>query len=122
MTRIVKTLVLDGTPQNKHDNCRFRVYINDQEYWLTAKSFLYIVKLAYGRMYGQQGWIYREEIEKGNNQYKYINRMREEVGNIIEVLNDRHGFYRLEVEERAIIFNHKQLHEFPHIEVAEMFR
>jgi hypothetical protein len=76
---------------------------------LTGKSFKYLAKLAASRVTGQDGWIYKDDIESGFNQARYLYRLKQELKqsgitwNLFE--NNRLGYYRLNMEPARIRFN-----------------
>ncbi len=105
---------------------RYLVKINGLPVRLTGKSFKYFVKLAWSRLYGESGWIYKEEIENGFNQARYLYRMKNEVGrdlnsnwSIFE--NNRLGYYRLNVDPSKISINLDNIKNHPDYEVRTLF-
>ena len=51
---------IDGSYEKE----RYLVKINGLPVRLTGKSFKYFIKLAWSRLNGESGWIYKEEIER----------------------------------------------------------
>ncbi|KAA3631536.1 MAG: hypothetical protein DWP97_12880 [Calditrichaeota bacterium] len=112
---------IDGS----YDRERYLVKINGFPVRLTGKSFKYFVKLAWSRLNGESGWIYKEEIEHGFNQARYLYRMKGEIGSglnsnwsIFE--NNRLGYYRLNAEPSKIKINIENLRNHPDFEIREM--
>ncbi len=109
---------IDGSYESE----RYLIKVNGCPVRLTGKSFKYFVKLAWSRLYGESGWIYKEEIENGFNQARYLYRMKNEVGSglnsnwsIFE--NNRLGYYRLNVEPSKIKINMENIKNHPDYEV-----
>lgn len=114
----VTSLVIDGTPKDSTDNCRFLIWINGKKVWLTYKSFCYLAKLAVACRIGE-GWLYRTELEPGGNQSRYVYRMKAETDNRIDVFTNRRGSYLLNIDPRSVFFNHKAMAAFPDTLVKE---
>jgi replicative superfamily II helicase len=113
---------IDGTCEQE----RFLVRINGFPVRLTGKSFKYLTKLAWSRLAGDGGWIYKEDIEMGFNQARYLYRMKNEIAigfrsawPIIE--NNRLGYYRLQVEPCKIRMNQDNLKSHPDWEIRNLF-
>ena len=116
---VVPELVeIDGSP----DGERYLVRINGFPIKLTGKSFKYFAKLACSRAKGDAGWIYKEDIEVGFNQARYLYRMKNEVGASLNfawpmIENNRLGYYRLNVDPAKIQINLDNLRSHPDYEV-----
>jgi hypothetical protein len=113
---------IDGSP----DRERYLVRINGLPVRLTGKSFKYFAKLAWSRLNRESGWIYKEDIEAGLNQARYLYRMKHEVNSELAfawpvVENNRLGYYRLDANPTAIYFNRDNLKEHPDWEVRSLF-
>ena len=109
---------IDGSYERE----RYLIKVNGLPVRLTGKSFKYFVKLAWSRLYGESGWIYKEEIENGFNQARYLYRMKNEVGRglncnwpIFE--NNRLGYYRLNIDPSKIKINLDNIKNHPDYEV-----
>ncbi|MFQ5498636.1 MAG: DEAD/DEAH box helicase [Candidatus Zixiibacteriota bacterium] len=105
---------------------RFLVRINDFPIRLTGKSFMYFTKLAWSRQCRDSGWVFKEDIEIGFNQARYLYRMKNEVnaatsGSWSVFENNRLGYYRLSVDPSRIHFNREMLREHPDYEVRRLF-
>jgi len=118
-----ESIEIDGTPVRE----RFLVRINGRTIKLTGKSFKYLVRLVWSRIRNDHGWLYKEDLEKGFNQARYLYRLRQEIGRdflpewpLYE--NNRSGYYRLAVERDRLRVNVDALREFPDYEVREMAR
>jgi hypothetical protein len=57
---------------------RYLVKIDGFPVRLTGKSFMYLAKLAFSRLANTEGWIYKDDIEVGFNQARYLYRLRQE--------------------------------------------
>ena len=102
---------------------RYLIRIDGLPIRLTGKSFKYFVRLAWSRLHGKDGWIYKEDLETGLNQARYVYRMKNEVYAGFEstwsvVENNRLGFYRLDIDPSRIKINQERLKEHPDYEVS----
>ncbi|MEW6051409.1 MAG: DEAD/DEAH box helicase [Candidatus Zixiibacteriota bacterium] len=93
---------------------RYLVKINGVPLRLTGKSFKYFTKLAWARANRDGGWIYKEDIESGFNQARYLYRMKSELYTGLRSSwpvfeNNRLGYYRLDVEPDKIVINFENL-------------
>ncbi|RME23046.1 MAG: hypothetical protein D6800_10360, partial [Candidatus Zixiibacteriota bacterium] len=114
-------LEIDGSPCGE----RFLVRINGFNVPLTGKSFKYLTKLAWFRLHGDSGWIYKEDIEVGFNQARYLYRMKNEISSGVQanwplVENNRLGYYRLALPPERIRINLDNLREHPDWEVRRI--
>lgn len=116
-------LELDGSYQGE----RYLVRIDGFPIRLTGKSFKYLVKLAYARLTHPEGWAYKDDIEVGFNQARYLYRLKQEInagtgGNhpwqIFE--NNRLGYYRLDIEPARISLNLENLKSHPDYELRHI--
>lgn len=112
---------IDGSYERE----RYLIKVNGFPVRLTGKSFKYFIKLAWFRLYGESGWIYKDEIENGFNQARYLYRMKNEVGrglnsnwSIFE--NNRLGYYRLNVDPTKIKINLENIKNHPDYEVRTL--
>ena len=119
----VELLEIDGSP----DKERFVVKVNDQTVRLTAKSFKYLAKLAWSRANNpaSSGWVYKEDIEVGFNQARYLYRMKNEVNaglgyNWPLIENNRLGYYRLNADPEKIRINVANLQNNPDHEIRQI--
>ena len=73
---------------------------------------------------GGEGWIYRDDIEVGFNQARYLYRLKQEIKNsgfswsIFE--NNRLGYYRLDLEPSRIKLNLESLKNHDDYEVRQI--
>lgn len=104
---------------------RYLVRINGYPVRLTGKSFKYLTKLAWSRVSREAGWIYKEDLEIGFNQARYLYRLKSEIGlgypsNWQVCENNRLGYYRLDIDPRGISINYENLKNFPDWEVQQL--
>jgi helicase len=116
------SIEIEGT----FDRERYLVKINGVSVMLTGKSFKYFTKLAWSRLRGEGGWIYKEDIEVGFNQARYLYRMKNEITAGLAtdwpiVENNRLGYYRLKVAPQKIQINQDRLKAHPDWEVRQLF-
>jgi hypothetical protein len=118
---IPQRLVIDGRP----DGERFLILVDDQPVPLTGKSFKYLTKLAWARQQ-KDGWIFKDDLEIGFNQARYLYRMKQELsdalGDAWEVVeNNRLGSYRLAIDGQGLQFRSETLAQHPDWEVRQFF-
>jgi len=109
---------VDGTFERE----RFLVKINGFPVRLTGKSFKYFTKLAWARVKYDSGWIYKEDIENGFNQARYLYRMKGEINANLNIAwpiveNNRLGYYRLNIDPSKIRINIENLKNHPDYEI-----
>ncbi len=111
--------------EGDYDRERYLVRINGRPIRLTGKSFKYLARLAYQRLYGRGGWVFKEDLEAGFNQARYLYRMKSEINDgfptswpIIE--NNRLGYYRLALAPERIRINMDKIREHPDYEVRSL--
>jgi len=107
------------------DRERYLVRINGFPVRLTGKSFKYFTKLAWSRLNIDAGWIYKEDIEIGFNQARYLYRMKNEISASLNmdwplIENNRLGYYRLNIEPGKIKINRDNLRKHPDYEIRQM--
>jgi len=115
-------LEIDGTYEKE----RYLIKFDGFPVRLTGKSFMYLTKLAFARLTGgdNDGWIYKDEIEVGFNQARYLYRLRQEVKDggfswpIFE--NNRLGYYRLDLEAAKIKLNLDNLRNHPDYQLRKI--
>lgn len=113
-----ESVEIDGTFERE----RYLVKINGFPVRLTGKSFKYFAKLAWSRLHRDAGWMYKEDIEVGFNQARYLYRMKNEIVSALNLPwpvfeNNRLGYYRLNAEPSAIHVNIENLKTHPDYEV-----
>ena len=116
-----ESIEIDG----RYEKERYLIRVNGFPVWLTGKSFKYFVKLAWSRRYREAGWIYKEEIEQGFNQARYLYRMKNEITaglslNWPVIENNRLGYYRLNASKSAIRFSLENLKDHPDFELRQL--
>ena len=120
---VVRSIHVDGSP----DKERYIVKFNGMPVPLTEKSFIYFTTLAfYLKNSNNGGWVYKEDIEPGFNQARYLYRMRNEIkdslGNLTpSIENNRLGCYRLNVDPQIISFNEELLREHGNQDIKKLF-
>ncbi|MCP4583025.1 MAG: hypothetical protein GY839_15560, partial [candidate division Zixibacteria bacterium] len=62
---------LDG----RYERERYLIKIDGVPIHLTGKSFKYLLRLAYSRLVADDGWVYKDDIENGFNQARYLYRL-----------------------------------------------
>lgn len=107
----------------EHD--RYLVKINGFPVRLTGKSFKYFAKLAWWRRQQPAGWIYKDDIEIGFNQARYLYRMKNEINSELRadwpiVENNRLGYYRLDIDPGRIQINMDNLKNHPDYELRSL--
>jgi len=125
------TMKMGGQPRlieidGRFESDRYLVRIDGFPVRLTGKSFKYLTKLAWSRLNGDTGWIYKEDIEVGFNQARYLYRMKNEINAGISmnwpvVENNRLGYYRLDIGPESIRFNLDNLKDHPDYELRSIF-
>jgi len=111
---------IDGSYERE----RYLVRIDGFPVRLTGKSFKYLSKLVAARIGGGDGWIYKDDIEIGFNQARYLYRLKQEMkrGGIAWSIfeNNRLGYYRLELEASKIKINLENLKDHPDFELRQI--
>ena len=116
-----ETIEIDGTFEQE----RYLVKINGFPVRLTGKSFKYLTKLAWSRMKRDPGWVYKEDIEVGFNQARYLYRMKNEIKEGVQsgwpiIENNRLGYYRLDIDPEKIRINTDNLRDHPDYEIRSL--
>ncbi|MEW5795681.1 MAG: DEAD/DEAH box helicase [Candidatus Zixiibacteriota bacterium] len=117
-----RMIEIDGS----YEADRYLVRIDGFPVRLTGKSFKYLAKLAWSRVNDSSGWIYKEDIEVGFNQARYLYRMKNEIAAGINsgwpvVENNRLGYYRLQIDPDKIRLNVDNLKSHPDYELRSLF-
>jgi helicase len=66
--RTLPRLFFDGAPVKD----KFLIFLDGQRITLSAKSFSYLLKLAWAAFVKEGGWLHKLDLESGDNQAKYI--------------------------------------------------
>ena len=116
-----QSIEIDGS----YEGDRFLVRINGFPVRLTGKSFKYLTKLAWSRLNTKAGWVFKEDIEIGFNQARYLYRMKGEIkagfaSNWPIIENNRLGYYRLCIQPDRIRVNTDRLREHPDYEIRSL--
>lgn len=116
-----ETVEIDGS----FDHDRYLVKINGFPVRLTGKSFKYFTKLAWWRRQQPAGWIYKDDIEIGFNQARYLYRMKNEINAELRanwpiIENNRLGYYRLDIDPQRIQINVENLKSHPDYEIRSL--
>jgi hypothetical protein len=106
-------LRLLGTPQGE----RRLVQWCDRSAALTPKCFKFLAKLAVSKATQPQRWVTRDELERGENQARYLYRLKGEIESQCGDLpalweNNRRGGYRLTLSPDRIVVNWQTLEAF----------
>lgn len=112
---------VDGSYE--HD--RYLIKIDGFPVRLTGKSFKYFAKLAWWRRRQPAGWIYKDDIEIGFNQARYLYRMKNEINAELRadwaiIENNRLGYYRLDIDPGRIQINLDNLKNHPDFELRSL--
>jgi len=112
---------LDGSYERE----RYLVRVDGFPIRLTGKSFKYLTKLACFRLLDAEGWVYKDDIEEGFNQARYLYRLKQEMnrdGGIVWSIfeNNRLGYYRLDLEPARIKINLENLKGHPDFELRSL--
>jgi len=103
---------------------RYLVKVDGFPVRLTGKSFKYLAKLAFSRLIDRDGWVYKDDIESGFNQARYLYRLKQEfkAGGVSWPLfeNNRLGYYRLALDPSKIRLNLSNFKNHYDIELREM--
>ncbi len=115
------SLVIDGTPVKD----KFLVLVNGRKINLSAKSFKYLVKLAWATFKNEEGWIHKNDFEPGDNQTRYLHRLKKQILPSLDtgqsfIENNRLGCYRLNVSKDKIRINPPAFLKNPDIEIKKM--
>lgn len=107
------------------DGDRYLIKVNGFPIRLTGKSFKYFTKLAWSRLGKEAGWIYKDDIEVGFNQARYLYRMKNEISGGLGFLwpileNNRLGYYRLNADPAKIRINFGNLSQHQDIELRQL--
>jgi helicase len=115
------SLVLDGTPVKD----KFLVLVNGKKVNLPAKSFKYLMKLTWSAFKNEGGWIHKNDFEPGDNQTRYLHRLKKQIEPNLApgrpfLENNRLGCYRLNVPKDKICINVPALIKNPDMEIKKM--
>jgi hypothetical protein len=119
----IESIVVDGAKQED----RYQISINGFKIHLTGKSFMYFTRLARFRQKEGNGWVWKEDLEPGFNQARYLFRMKGEISKVLGdgwpvVESNRQGYYRLDaVTPEVISFNESTLREHEDYDVRKLF-
>ncbi|KPL00296.1 MAG: hypothetical protein AMJ90_08450 [candidate division Zixibacteria bacterium SM23_73_2] len=114
-------LVMDG----QQEKGRFLIILNGKEIYLPAKSFSYLFKLAWAKKKTEDGWMHKMDLEPGENQAKYLYRLKNQIkssGEFTQELieNNRTGSYRLDIPPEKIKFDLDNLKKIFDSEIKKM--
>ncbi|MFQ6031891.1 MAG: hypothetical protein ACE5K2_03125, partial [Candidatus Zixiibacteriota bacterium] len=114
-------LVIDGSAVKD----KFLVLVNGKRVILPAKSFKYLVKLTWALFKNDDGWIHKNDFEPGENQTRYLHRLKSQIKptlNSGQALfeNNRLGSYRLTIPKQHIKLNKDALLKNPDEEIKKM--
>jgi helicase len=114
-------LVIDGTAVKD----KFLVLVNGKRANLPAKSFKYLVKLSWALFRNDGGWIHKNDFEPGENQTRYLHRLKNQVKACLDsgqtlFENNRLGSYRLTIPKQRIKLNQDALLRNQDTEIKKM--
>ncbi len=114
-------LTIDGTPIKD----KFLILINGSKITLPAKSFKYLLKLTWAAFQNDGGWIHKNDFEPGENQTRYLHRLKKQImSGLIPgqsfMENNRLGGYRLCFPKDKISINSATLLKNPDMEIKKM--
>jgi hypothetical protein len=113
-------LILDGSLVKG----KYTVILNGRRLLLSHKSFRYLFKLTWAVFKKEDGWIHKLDLEEGDNQGKYIYRLKKELSpsEMALIENNRIGSYRLNLKKEKIQLNKEILEKFQDYEIKEMIK
>ncbi len=99
-------LVIDGSAVKD----KFLVLVNGSRVNLPAKSFKYLVKLSWALFQNEDGWIHKSDFEPGENQARYLYRLKNQIRPSLHpnqslYENNRLGSYRLTIPKQSVELN-----------------
>lgn len=114
-------LVIDGSAVKD----KFLVLANGKRVNLPAKSFKYLVKLIWALFKNDGGWIHKNDFEPGENQTRYLHRLKNQIKSCLDLSqtlfeNNRLGSYRLTIPKQRIELNQDALLKNPDAEIKKM--
>jgi helicase len=114
-------LVIDGSAVKD----KFLVLVNGKRVNLPAKSFKYLVKLTWALFKNDGGWIHKNDFEPGENQTRYLHRLKNQIKSCLDLSqtlfeNNRLGSYRLTIPKQRIKLNQDTLLKNPDVEIKKM--
>jgi helicase len=124
-------LVIDGSAIKD----KFLVLVNGRRVNLPAKSFKYLVKLTWALFsakggsasggHNEGGWIHKNDFEPGENQTRYLHRLKNQIKSYLNsgqtlFENNRLGSYRLTIPKQKIKLNQDMLLKNPDAEIKKM--
>jgi hypothetical protein len=116
-------LRLLGTPQGE----RRLVQWCDRPIALTPKCFKFLAKLAVSKAAQPQRWVTRDELERGENQARYLYRLKGEIESQCGDLpalweNNRRGGYRLTLPPDRVIVSWQTLENYDDYDLVAWVR
>ena len=113
-------LILDGSLVKG----KYTVILNGRRLLLSHKSFRYLFKLVWAVFKKEDGWIHKLDLEDGDNQGKYIYRLKKELSpsEMALIENNRIGSYRLNLKKDKIQLNKEILENFQDYEIKELLK
>jgi len=114
-------LVIDGSAVKD----KFLVLVNGKRVNLPAKSFKYLVKLTWALFKNEGGWIHKDDFEPGENQARYLHRLKNQIKSNLNpgqtlFENNRLGSYRLSIPKQSIKLNRDALFKNPDAEIKKI--
>ncbi|HEX9912720.1 MAG TPA: hypothetical protein VGB01_05665, partial [candidate division Zixibacteria bacterium] len=83
-----------------------------------------LFKLAWAVFKKEDGWIHKLDLEEGDNQGKYIYRLKKELSpsEMTLIENNRIGSYRLNLKKEKIQLNKEMLENFQDYDIKELLK
>ena len=124
-TQILKRDGLDLVVDGSGVKDKFLVLVNGKRVNLPAKSFKYLVKLIWALFKNEGGWIHKNDFEPGENQTRYLHRLKNQIKPSLSpgqtlFENNRLGSYRLTMPKQSIKLNKDALLKNPDAEIKKL--
>lgn len=104
---------------------RRKITVGGSVAYIEGRLFEYLLTLAHARLTSGDGWVYKEDIEPGYNQARYLYRLRRKLraqGVELEIENNCRGYYRLTVKALQIQIEWGSLLAYPDNRIAKIAR
>lgn len=113
-------LVVDGVRKGERREIRW----GGRRIALTPKCFKFLAKLAVARAAQPNRWVTRDELERGENQARYLHRLKGELESQCADIptlweNNRRGGYRLQLEPSRLVIDWNALMDFDDFDLVD---